>query len=91
MRGAPGWRAVPDTPWPPTYDETYYPAPADRYWFREHKTMDPEERAAVILAKLRAQMAYAWKRAPSTTSSGGQQDSSGGTSKRSRTSAASRL
>ncbi len=55
---------MPDTPWPPTYDETYSPAPADRYWFREHETMDPEERAAVILGKLRAQMAYAWERAP---------------------------
>ncbi|MGH7363871.1 MAG: phenylacetate--CoA ligase family protein, partial [Candidatus Methylomirabilales bacterium] len=53
-----------DTPWPPTYDETYSPAPADRYWFREHETMDPEERAAVILGKLRAQLAYAWERAP---------------------------
>ena len=52
------------TPWPPTYDETYRPAPTDRYWFREHETMDPEERAAAILGKLRAQMAHAWECAP---------------------------
>lgn len=52
------------TSWPPTYDETYRPAPADPFWFREQETMPPEERAAVILKRLRAQMGYAWDRAP---------------------------
>jgi phenylacetate-CoA ligase len=64
MCHAPGREPVSATPWPPTYDERYRPAPADPYWFREPETMAPEQRAPLILAKLRAQMAYAWERAP---------------------------
>ena len=50
--------------WPPTYDESYFPEPTDRHWFRGRELMDPEERQGTILQKLRAQMAYAYRHAP---------------------------
>jgi len=51
------------TEWPPLYDPTYLPSPKDVYWNAESETMDPDEREqTVVLPKLRAQMAYAYKK-----------------------------
>jgi len=51
------------TEWPPLYDPTYLPSPQDVYWNAESETMDPDEREqTVVLPKLRAQMAYAYKK-----------------------------
>lgn len=51
-------------PWPPVYDRHYLPLPDEPYWFRREETMDPKEREALILAKLKAQLEYAWARSP---------------------------
>lgn len=48
--------------WPPE-GRVELPAAAARYW-SPLETMDPEQRAAIVLAKLRAQVAYAWRRSP---------------------------
>ncbi|HSC71333.1 MAG TPA: AMP-binding protein [Candidatus Methylomirabilis sp.] len=53
-----------DNIWPPTYDESYFPEPTDRHWFRGRELMDPEERQSTILQKIQAQMAYAYQHAP---------------------------
>lgn len=51
------------TEWPPLYEPTYMPSPQDVYWNAELETMDPDEREqTVVLPKLRAQMAYAYKK-----------------------------
>jgi len=51
------------TEWPPLYDPAYMPSPQDVYWNAELETMDPDEREqTVVLPKLRAQMAYAYKK-----------------------------
>ncbi|MEK9659178.1 MAG: phenylacetate--CoA ligase family protein [Chloroflexota bacterium] len=50
--------------WPPIYDESYLPAPDQAYWFPELETMDPDKRMDIILAKLRAQLGWAWERSP---------------------------
>lgn len=50
--------------WPPRYDPLYRPAPGEAYWDRARETMSPDERAALILAKIQAVMAWAWDRAP---------------------------
>ena len=51
------------TEWPPVYEPTYIPSPQDVYWNAELETMDPDEREqTVVLPKLRAQMAYAYKK-----------------------------
>ncbi len=50
--------------WPPRYDNEYFPSPQDRYWFKEMETMDPAGREEIILKKLKAQIAYAYERAP---------------------------
>lgn len=49
---------------PPDYDDEYFPAGSSRYWFRERETMDPGERNALILGRLRQVMHYAWENAP---------------------------
>jgi phenylacetate-CoA ligase len=48
--------------WPPVYDAHYRPAPDEPYWLRAEETMPLEEREALILAKLRAQVSYCWER-----------------------------
>ena len=49
-------------PWPPVYDESYYPDPDSAYWFPEIETMDPVEREqTIILPKLQAQLKYAYE------------------------------
>ncbi len=50
--------------WPPVYDRAYRPPPEEPYWFRREETMSAEERKELILAKLKAQVAYAWERSP---------------------------
>jgi phenylacetate-CoA ligase len=50
--------------WPPYYDNEYFPSPKDRYWFEEMETMDPARRDEIIFKKLKAQIAYAYERAP---------------------------
>lgn len=49
---------------PPRYDAAYFPPPESRYWFPHRETMDPQERDAAIVARLREVMRYAWERAP---------------------------
>ena len=50
--------------WPPKYDNEYFPSPRDPYWFKETETMDPARRDEIIFKKLKAQIAYAYERAP---------------------------
>ncbi|HZR07142.1 MAG TPA: hypothetical protein VFA79_01075, partial [Myxococcales bacterium] len=50
--------------WPPRYDPRYRPAANEPYWRRELECEDPRHRDATILAKLRAQVRYAWEKAP---------------------------
>jgi phenylacetate-coenzyme A ligase PaaK-like adenylate-forming protein len=50
--------------WPAAYDDSYMPAPDQEYWFPVRETMDPEERDAAILVRLREVMAYAYERSP---------------------------
>lgn len=50
--------------WPPVYDPHYRPHPDEPYWFRREETMSQEERKALILVKLKAQVEYAWERSP---------------------------
>ncbi|HSH41037.1 MAG TPA: AMP-binding protein [Arenicellales bacterium] len=49
---------------PPDYDDDYFPAGSSRYWFPQRETMDPGERDALILGRLRQVMHYAWENAP---------------------------
>lgn len=50
--------------WPTVYDESFVPPADEPYWFRELE-MEPEEaRNERILAKLRAQVAWAYERSP---------------------------
>ena len=49
---------------PPRYDDTYTPPPDQPHWFPERETMDPAERDALILERLREVCAYALERAP---------------------------
>jgi phenylacetate-CoA ligase len=48
--------------WPPRYDATWRPAPDAEYWAPELECARPAERDAVILAKLTAQVRWAWER-----------------------------
>ncbi|RMF91583.1 MAG: phenylacetate--CoA ligase family protein [Nitrospinota bacterium] len=50
--------------WPPVYDEHYFPAPSQRYWFPHIETMDPAERETLILRKLQAIVRWAWEHSP---------------------------
>ena len=52
------------TVWPPRYDPAYRPDPAAEYWFPELECMEPHARDALILVKLRRQLAWAWERSP---------------------------
>jgi len=49
---------------PPDYDPGYMPDPDSRYWFPERETMDPGQREAAILERLKAVMQYAYENAP---------------------------
>ena len=48
-----------DWSFPPRYDESYRPPPDQPYWFPERETMEPQERDARILERLREVCAYA--------------------------------
>src|SRR5437867_110310 len=50
--------------WPPRYDPAYRPDPTADYWFPELECLSPETREALILDKLRRQVAWAWERSP---------------------------
>jgi phenylacetate-CoA ligase len=50
--------------WPPRYDAAYRPRADAAYWAPDLECAAPEERDRVILAKLRAQIEYAWERSP---------------------------
>jgi len=50
--------------WPPRYDPAYAPAPDDPCWLPEIECAEPAARDALILAKLREQVRYAWERCP---------------------------
>jgi phenylacetate-CoA ligase len=49
---------------PPRYDESYVPPASQEHWFPVRETMDPAERDAAILERLREVCAYAYERAP---------------------------
>jgi phenylacetate-coenzyme A ligase PaaK-like adenylate-forming protein len=51
-------------PWPPAYDEDYFPDPAQQYWFPVRETLDPEQRDAAIALRIREVMRYAIEHAP---------------------------
>ena len=55
-------RGVDLTVWPPRYDPTYRPAPDALHWLPEVECAEPAARDALILAKLRHQVRYAWDR-----------------------------
>ncbi|HSE92271.1 MAG TPA: AMP-binding protein [Methylomirabilota bacterium] len=57
-------RGVDLTVWPPRYDATYRPAPEAEYWLPEVECADPAARDALVLAKLRRQVEWAWQRSP---------------------------
>ncbi|MFL5430964.1 MAG: phenylacetate--CoA ligase family protein [Myxococcales bacterium] len=48
--------------WPPRYDASYRPPPGDLHWLPDVERATPEDRDALILSKLRAQVRYAWER-----------------------------
>ncbi|HEX3548728.1 MAG TPA: AMP-binding protein [Candidatus Elarobacter sp.] len=56
--------AAPAAAWPPAYDPAYRPPNDAPYWDQARETMSEDERAAVILGKIQALMAWAWERAP---------------------------
>ena len=45
--------------WPPAYDESYRPPLDQPYWFPERETMEEEQRAALLVERIRAVMTYA--------------------------------
>ena len=55
-------RGVDLTVWPPRYDPAYRPPPDAEYWLPEVECAPPATRDALILAKLREQVRYAWER-----------------------------
>ena len=57
-------RGVDLTVWPPRYDPAYRPAAGAEHWLPEVECADPRDRDALILAKLRRQVAWAWERSP---------------------------
>jgi phenylacetate-CoA ligase len=56
--------AMEDWSWPPRYDPAYRPPEDQPHWFPQRETMDPAEREARILERIRQVMRYAWERAP---------------------------
>ena len=50
--------------WPPRYDPAWRPAPAAEHWLPEIECAPPAERDGLILAKLRAQVRWAWEKSP---------------------------
>jgi phenylacetate-CoA ligase len=50
--------------WPPAPQPAYHPPADAAYWDRTRETMSPDERAALILARIQGLMAWAWEKAP---------------------------
>lgn len=48
--------------WPPRYDRAFRPDPQAEHWFPDLECASDETRNEVILAKLKAQLRYAWER-----------------------------
>ncbi len=57
-------RGVDLTQWPPRYDRSYRPAEDDPDWLPEIERADPQDRDAIIFAKLSAQIRHAWEKSP---------------------------
>jgi phenylacetate-CoA ligase len=57
-------RGVDLTAWPPRYDPTYRPPSGAASWLPEVECAPPAERDELVLAKLRAQIRYAWEQSP---------------------------
>lgn len=49
---------------PPRYDDSYRPPDGQEHWFPRRETMDPQERDAAILERIREVMRYAYDRSP---------------------------
>ena len=49
-----------DWHFPARYDQHYLPDPSSPYWFPHRETMDPQERDAAVLVRLREVMEYAY-------------------------------
>ena len=47
--------------WPPKYPDNYYPIDDQEYWSPKLETMPPADRDRQILAKLQAQVRYAYQ------------------------------
>src|SRR5258707_9128579 len=50
--------------WPPRYDPAYRPSAEAGEWLPEVERAHPEAREELILAKLRAQVRWAWEKSP---------------------------
>ncbi|MDO8187942.1 hypothetical protein Q5424_11620 [Conexibacter sp. JD483] len=50
--------------WPARYDAAYLPPVGQEHWFPVRETMDPQEREAAIVVRLREVMRYAYDHAP---------------------------
>ena len=50
--------------WPPRYDAAHRPEPGTEHWLPEVECAPPAERDGLILAKLRAQVRWAWEKSP---------------------------
>src|SRR5689334_17270763 len=50
--------------WPPRYDAAYRPRSDEPLWLPEIERAAPQERDELILAKLRAQVRWAWEKSP---------------------------
>jgi phenylacetate-CoA ligase len=57
-------RGVDYTVWPPRYDAAYRPPPGAEHWLPEVECAPREARDALILAKLRYQVRWAWEQSP---------------------------
>jgi phenylacetate-CoA ligase len=57
-------RGVDLAAWPPSYDPSYRPVPDAQHWLPEIECADPAVRDEIILAKLQAQVHYAWDKSP---------------------------
>ena len=49
---------------PTEYDESYLPSADSLYWFPDRETMDPEQRDAAVLERLREVIGYAHEHSP---------------------------
>ena len=49
---------------PPRYDDAYLPPGGQEHWFPRRETMDPGERDAAIVERLREVMRHAYRHAP---------------------------